>query len=56
MDGDIGLIEVNELVMELETVLGDDVYIAFTASYTSSKTEEYYAMVHMVVQYRTVER
>ena len=45
VDGDIGLMEVNELAKELETLLGDDVHIAFTASYDSSKEEEYDVMV-----------
>ena len=45
VDGDIGLMEVNELVAELATLLGDEDYIAFTASYNPIKSEEYYAMI-----------
>ena len=37
--------EVNELVTELAALLGDEDYIAFTASYNPIKSEEYYTMI-----------
>ena len=45
VNGDIGLMEVNELANALEAAMIDETNIAFTASYDSSKVEEYYVMV-----------
>ena len=45
VDGDIGLMEVNELANELDEVMGEEANIAFTAAYDSDKVDEFYAMV-----------
>lgn len=45
VNGDIGLMEVNELANALEAVMIDEANIAFTASYDSSKVDEFYVMV-----------
>lgn len=44
IEGDIGLIEANELAKELESVLGNHIHIAFTAAYDLSRKDEYYIM------------
>ena len=45
VNGDIGLVEVNELANALEAAMIDEANIAFTASYDSSKVDEFYVMV-----------
>lgn len=45
VDGDIGLMEVNELANELEASMIDEANIAFTASYDSTKVDEFYVVV-----------
>ena len=45
VNGDIGLMEVNELANALEAAMIDEANIAFTASYDSSKEDEFYVMV-----------
>ena len=45
VEGDIALMEVNELAKGLEERMGNGSNIAFTASYDSEKTGEYYVMV-----------
>lgn len=49
MDGDIGLMEVNELANELDELMGEEANIAFTAAYDSDKIDEFYAMVLFAV-------
>lgn len=44
IEGDIGLMEANELAKELESVLGNHIHIAFTAAYDLSRKDEYYIM------------
>ena len=45
VEGDISLMELNEIAVSLEESMVDGSNIAFTASYNSNKVDEYYVMV-----------